>query len=209
MNWAVLALASIIHFATYYVYAAEYFILGYILEDVQILLLSLFGHMICPYYKFRLKTLSAVVFGFSSTAFIHNLFVYFGFWNGDLYPFASQLIQMILSVLIGLLLVTRFDKLKNYKVVKGNYYEIIGRPKSAFQYFAFFLTLGKSGSYAITDGVSLFKFCKDTGKMEELEYSVSYINGKKCLPIDVNIDKIRAKVGSDWSLINNCVTMRF
>jgi hypothetical protein len=77
----------------------------------------------------------------------------------------------------------------------------------------FILTAGKGGEFALTNGVKLWKFCKSSGKFEEIDFDPGYIKGKKVIELGPEglsrKHNIKRKLGSRWSLVNNCITLRF
>jgi hypothetical protein len=181
-------------------------LVAFFLEDLQILAAVLAAYFLCPFRFWRLKTLAMISVLIILSGVIHNSTLYLGVLPENMPAMYSIALQAVLFGILTALMTIRYSFLPDQEITPGEIYEVIGRPKSNWHFLSLILTLGRGYDFSLTDGVHIWKFSKINGRLIEEDYHVSFISGKKCVPSGIDINKVRNKIGSKWSIFNNCLT---
>lgn len=93
----------------------------------------------------------------------------------------------------------------------GKFYEVIGRPSNISQLFAAMYT-GVGGSFAITDGASLWCYSRSEGCMVQKKLNPGYLTGKMIVEIcnteGAKYDELTSMVGRPFSPLHNCLELQ-
>jgi|GEM_PF-3851577 len=181
-----------------------------IVKDLLIVILAFSAHSAVPFRQYTAKAITSFTFVCASLATIHNLAIDFELISYPIEVFASFLFNICIVTFFSTFVLYRYDDINNDDLLKGKFYHIYGRPRYGLGMIAFYLSLGTFGEHYITNGVYVWKFCKLSGEFERVLFEPKYVNNRKLVLIRGDIsDKLNSKLGSNWSLINNCLTLIF
>lgn len=183
------------------------------MNELQLLFTAAASYFVCPIRHWRLKIIASIYLMYVFGNVIHNAILLGGFLPEGIPALYSFISTTSVCLILGVRMLTKWDHLPNDAIRPGYVYEVIGKPRTDLQMIGFILTAGKGGEFALTNGVKLWKFCRSTGRFEELEFDTTYTLGKKVIELGPEglsrKHYIKQKLGSRWSLINNCITLRW
>lgn len=163
------------------------------------------AYSLCPHSKFREKFLSI---------FFVIIAVLRVFWNAsiqfELIPDKYILYAYFSSVaLVGLLyskMAVTYDSLPEDEIREGYIYTIISKPRSHLQWLGFWVTLGKGGSFAWTNGKTIKKYSKSKGELIEFTFDKTFLIGKKVIETGPETPQT-SKPGTKFTVFfRNCIT---
>ena len=103
-----------------------------------------------------------------------------------------------------------WDKLPVDTIRPGYFYEIIGKPKSNIQWIGFILSIGKGGSFALTDGKTKYYFSKSANCFKNKPWINADLSSKKVIEIgpanSIFYDKMKKMNNHPFTILNNCLT---
>lgn len=207
MVLGLLACAIILNYLPAVFFAAGDSAFGFLLEDLQLFSIGVFGFVVCPVYKFYLKVLALLVACMLFAAMVHNALVNYDILSQSDSIFFSIIGQFTLFVILGYIWLMSFEWAKSDKFEKGQMHLVMGKPKSWMQWSVFVLTFGRTGTFSFTDGYSVWKFDKASDSFSKTKYEPQSIYGKKLLKTRVKPDKLDCMVGKKWGMLNNCLTV--
>ena len=176
------------------------------LSDVQILCLSIGAYSLIPVHLWRAKILSSIVKVLMFVTLIHNILVDYDLIIDENMALYVCALIFVIFVTLSAILMTRWDHLPVEEIVEGTIYEIVGKPKNGLQMVGFYLTAGKGGEHAYTDGKKCWKFSSD-GEFTKKELDQTYLIGKKVIRSNFTSEKLDQLIGVKWSIFNNCSFM--
>jgi len=153
-----------------------------ILGDLLLVTLAWLAFDNCPMRNWRRKVITSLIVITALFAMGYNFLIDSGLIIYGLHYYWIAVPFLIIAGLYFILPI-RFDRLPNDELILGNYYEIIGKPKSHLQFILFLLTGGIGGSYSVTDGYTIIKMSKKEGKTITIDFEKSHLNNKKCILI--------------------------
>lgn len=182
------------------------------LFEVQFLLACIMLYLQCGHRNWRLKILLFASLVCAVGFFIHNTIVLSVAENSSIFQgmgiYTTFAVLAAVVALMSTPMIKGWDKLPSDEIIPGNYYEIIGQPRSDLQFLLFMLTLGEGGSYAITDGTSMIKMSKEHSQSILSKLDENYLIGKKCIHIGADTTHNKKlfldKIGIDFSLLKSC-----
>lgn len=196
--------------AAFYFSNLEFWIVEAFLSDIEVFLVSVLAFCACPMYRWREKIATSLFMSFYIFTAIHNILIYKNILTGVIPATLSAILIIVFVFILGNRLFNKWDSLPSEDMKEGYLYEIIGKPKRDINFLAFLISFGRGGSWAISDGVRVWRF-DSTSKLQVCEdVTDGFIFNKKVVKIgvrtDKEIDRLNAGNGKRWTLFNNCLT---
>lgn len=210
MPYIYFAIAFILNFVPSYLSYVENDFLFVLMNDVQLVALSMAAYTMLGPSRWRLRVVSLVISMMLVATGVHNALLYLDVLTNLQSIIYSISIIAIVTAIASVILLSRWDRLPTTTATPGSLYEVISRPQTHIQYLMFIITLGRGGSYAITDGDSFWHFTKVTDSLSCEKLQPRHLTGKKIVRIGPStteiISLLNTKINTKWSLLNNCLT---
>ena len=176
--------------------------------DIQYLVVSMAVVPLCMGKKMGYKVIALMNLLFSAVFTLFNLFVDYDILQSIDLNWSIFIGLLSLLCLIGFVFMHRWSNIRSDKIEPGYIYEISGLPRTIIQCVCFLITLGKGGSFAVTDGETCIYMNYQKNKSVKEPLSHSYLIGKKCVKLckatDENIDIYNSKVNKEFHWWYNC-----
>ena len=151
--------------------------------DLQLLLGACISYALCSARRWRLKTLLLVSFATALGVVFHNLLVEYDIVPEEIPAMISLAVVATLTIFLTIPLWGIWERMPDDEIKENEYFEILDKPRSDLQFLLFIRTFGRSGSYAITNGIHIIKMSKAHGRSILLPFDESYLTSKKCIKI--------------------------
>jgi len=178
------------------------------LNDIGTLVIVLAAYKSTPIRLWKAKIGSLILLSLVVAVTVHNSFLSLNILPPDNPAIYSLIFISVSALILGRQLLFKWDNLPVDEIKQGEFYEVIGKPKTNLQMLGFLITLGRGGEYSITDGITIRKFSKLSNKLEEIDFDKTFLINKKVIKTSKTIwDHWGKQLGSTWSVFNNCVML--
>ena len=173
------------------------------------LVLSLAWHSAINPRLWRQKQAAGMAIALSGCAILHNAALYSD-WLPEGLAAGASVATIIGAVFIAYrYLSTYYNRLPKADIIPGKFYEVIGEPTNKWQMVSHYL--GRGGSHLATNGIHIWKYSIKTGNLIKREWTESDTEGKACIEIEGDPEKIAAAldggVGRKWTWRRSCLSL--